>query len=336
MDLDTFLTQLYVIVDDWYKAQGAGYMVRQAGPGVKMSDSEVLTVALAGQWRVGVPWRSERGVVRYMQEHGLSWFPNMLERSQFNQRMRSLWAAMVQLQQTIATWLYRDELFEVVDCTELPHCSLSQAASHDSHWLSGHLGRGGNNGGWFYGEQVLMSVTSAGVITGWLVGQAQIDDRWMLEAFLSTRQHSMRLSGPPAADSKKGQVSHIATSESFSPPITTGLAMGGPYLADRGFNGDRWRLHWRDEYVADVVTAPPTNAPKDWERSDKQCLSKHRQIIETVFSRLVTVFSLKRLNAHSDWGKLTRLAALSAAYNLGIFLNRLLGRADGALETLIT
>src|SRR5690606_9315530 len=132
-------------------------------------------------------WRSERGVVRYMQTHGLGWFPQMLERSQFNARVRALWAVFVRLQQDIAEWLYVDELFEVVDCSELPHCSLSQAASHDRHWLSGHLGRGGNNGGWYYGEQLLVSTTAAGVSTGWLVGQAQIDDRWMLEAFLSTR-----------------------------------------------------------------------------------------------------------------------------------------------------
>jgi hypothetical protein len=42
------------------------------------------------------------------------------------------------------------------------------------------------------------------------------------------------------------------------------------------------------------------------------------------------------LNAHSDWGKITRLAAITAAYNLGILLNRILRREDGALETLIT
>jgi hypothetical protein len=336
MDLDTFLTQLYVIVDDWYKAEMARDMARRTGPSAKLSDSEVLTIGLAGQWRVGVPWRSERGVVRYMQKHGRGWFPNMLQRSQFNERVRALWAVFVRLQQAVAGWLYRDELFEVVDCTELPHCSLSQAASHDRHWLSGGLGRGGNNGGWFYGEQVLMSTSSAGVITGWLVGQAQIDDRWMMEAFLSTRHSHMRMIGPEPAKSKKYNITHVATPESFGPALTTGVAVGLPYLADEGFNGDRWRVHWLQEYTADVITAPPKNAATAWTSADKKWLSKHRQIVETVFARLTTVFSLKRLNAHSDWGKITRLAAITAAYNLGILLNRILRREDGALETLIT
>ena len=68
MDLDTFLTTLYGVVDDWYQEEiGARVHV---GVRERMSDSEVLTVALAGQWRVGVPWRSERGVVRWMQPTG--------------------------------------------------------------------------------------------------------------------------------------------------------------------------------------------------------------------------------------------------------------------------
>ncbi len=61
MDLDTFLTTLYVVVDDWYKNE-IGKRVH-VGARERMNDSEVLTVALAGQWRKGVPWTSERGGV---------------------------------------------------------------------------------------------------------------------------------------------------------------------------------------------------------------------------------------------------------------------------------
>src|SRR5215216_6794469 len=36
MNLDTFLTELYVFVDDWYKAEGAGLLKRHAGAAVQM------------------------------------------------------------------------------------------------------------------------------------------------------------------------------------------------------------------------------------------------------------------------------------------------------------
>lgn len=336
MDMDTFMTTLYVLIDDWYSNGMEGQMQRHAGPACKMTDSEVLTVAIAGQWRIGVPWRSERGVVRYMLQQGRQWFPQMLQKSQFNHRVRQLWAALVRLQQAVADWLATEaDLYECVDCTELPICSLSQAAVYDRHWLSGQLGRGGNNGGWFYGEQLLLSVTRQGAVTGWLVGLAPTDDRWMLEAFLSTRQGRMRIIGPEQADSRRYQRALVPSIHSFSPAICIGYHRALPYLADQGFNGERWLTHWQHEYQMTVIAAPPANARQSWDRPAMKWLSSHRQIVETVLSRLVEVFGLKQLKAHSDWGKITRLAAKMAAYNLGCYFNRLLGRPDGALATLI-
>ena len=39
------------------------------GPPAQMSDSEVLCLGLAAQWRSGVPWKSERGIIRYVRKH---------------------------------------------------------------------------------------------------------------------------------------------------------------------------------------------------------------------------------------------------------------------------
>jgi hypothetical protein len=337
MDLDTFITTLYVVIDDWYKQGMVRRMERHAGPACKMSDSEVLTVALAGQWRSGVPWQTERGVVRYMQSHGRQWFPEMLGKSQFNQRVRELWSALVCLQQEVAQWLGTPaHEYECVDCTPLPVCSLAQALKHDRHWLSGERGHGGNHGGWYYGQQVLLSVTQCGAVTGWVVGPAASDDRWLMEAFLSTRRQQMQLIGPAQPPKKQPATSQVPCVDGFSPAITAGIDHDHPYLADRGFNGERWIQHWQAEYAMRVITAPPANAPNAWDPTRLRWLAAHRQIVETVIARLTESFSLKRLQAHTEWGKITRLAATMAAYNLGCFFNRLLGRSDGALATLIT
>lgn len=333
MDLDTFLTTLYVLVDDWYKSGIAQRMERHAGPEVQMSDSEVLTVALAGQWRVGVPWQSERGVVRYMQAHGRAWFPRMLSKSAFNQRVRQLWSALVCLQQLVANQLDDPtEVYESVDIVPLPACSLAQAASGDGHWLWwSELGYGGNQGGWYWGEQLLTSVSASGVVTGWLLGPAAVDDRWLMQAFVSARAGALELVKPPA-DKKHTQA---PPRWRVTPVIAAGHPVPRPYLADQGFNGDRWRRHWWVRYGVTVITIPPTHAPQVWTATEQRWLSSHRQIVETVFARLIACFGLKQLRAHSRWGQLTRIAAKMAAYNIGLFLNRSLGRPDGALETLI-
>ncbi|MBK8023221.1 MAG: hypothetical protein IPK19_17790 [Chloroflexi bacterium] len=200
MDLDTFLTTLYVLVDDWYSAQIAPHVQRRRGGKQRMSDSEVLTVALVGQWQVGVPWNSERGAVRYMQQQGRQWFPQMLGRSSFNERVRHLCTDLAALQQAMAEQLSdARNVYEVGDGLPLPVCSVSQATRQRGHWLgaTASRGHGGTQGGWFYGQRCWMSVTGSGAITGWLVGAGHLNERWLLEAFLSTRAGDGRLQLPP-------------------------------------------------------------------------------------------------------------------------------------------
>src|SRR5688572_15904189 len=91
------------------------------------------------------------------------------------------------------------------------------------------------------------------------------------------------------------------------PAAAVGEATGHPYLADQGFNGERWQQHWR-QYGAEVITIPPANVALPWSAFDQRWLRHHRQVIETVYSRLVTVFGLFRLQAHSRAGQLSRLA----------------------------
>ena len=56
LDLETLLTALYVIVDDFYQSHIRPQMPAYGGPAAQMSDSEVLCLGLAAQWRSGVPW----------------------------------------------------------------------------------------------------------------------------------------------------------------------------------------------------------------------------------------------------------------------------------------
>jgi hypothetical protein len=338
MDLDTFLTTVYVLVDDWYKEQGMeAYLKRHPGAAERMSDSEVLTVALAGQWRVGVPWQSERGVVRYMRRHGRGWFPQMLERSGFNERVRKLWGAFILLQQQLAQhWSATTMLYECVDCVPLPACSSAQGHTYRRHWLeSSQVGYGGNQGEWFFGEQLLVAVLPDGMVTGWLIGPASADDRWLMEAFVSQRAGHMTVRGPARDVHQVRQRDPQPPTGPIGPCQSAGQGHPRPYLADQGFNGERWRYHWWHTYHAQVLTIPPANTALAWSSASKRWLNAHRQIIETTFARLDGVFGLKRLLAHSRWGQYTRVAAKLAAYNIGLLINHLLGRPLGALATLL-
>jgi hypothetical protein len=338
MDLDTLLTTVYVFVDDWYKQVAADEKSSLGNPG-QLSDSEVLTLGLVGQWRVGVPWRSERGMVRYMTWHGRGWFPKMLKVSGYNYRFRQLWRWFVRLQQALAEQLSTtQDVYEGVDSVPLPAYSLAQGRKRGQrHWLW-HARLGYSKAGWFWGHRWLVSVTRQGVITGWTLGSADVQDRWLLQALLSGRARGIiHLCAPPTERYVKPKRRLHVPVTPIGPALASGEKLSRAYLADASFNGEAWRRHWRQQYGAEVVSCPPSQSPqaRRWSRQDRRWLAYHRQIIETVFAALTDVFNVKRLGAHSSWGQYARLAAVGAAHNLGIWLNRSLGRPDLALSTLL-
>jgi hypothetical protein len=109
-----------------------------------------------------------------------------------------------------------------------------------------------------------------------------------------------------------------------------GVASHKPILSDGGFRGDDWLAHWATAYGVQVCPLPKA-AP----RAQRRWLSAARQVVETTFANLSETFGLKYPGAHSTWGLLMRVAAKVAAHNLGIMINRLLGRPDFAFATLI-
>ena len=84
LDVDTFITTLYVMVDDFCQSQ-AWKATNRPGPQASLTRSEVVTLSLFGQW---VNFPSERAFYPYAQEHLRAAFPSLPARSQFNRRMQ--------------------------------------------------------------------------------------------------------------------------------------------------------------------------------------------------------------------------------------------------------
>src|SRR5436305_15285294 len=84
VDTDTFLTTLYVMIDEYCKSQLSAE-ASHPGPHASLSRSEVVTLAVFGQWS---QFKSERGFYRYAQRHLRSAFPSLPAREQFNRLLR--------------------------------------------------------------------------------------------------------------------------------------------------------------------------------------------------------------------------------------------------------
>jgi hypothetical protein len=113
VDMDTFLTILYVMVDDFCQSHPSAKK-RHPGLQAALSCSEVLTLSLVGQWAC---FASERAFYRYSEQHLRSAFPALPARSQFNR-----------LQRTYAQTITAFGLF-LVELTDAQRCHYERIES---------------------------------------------------------------------------------------------------------------------------------------------------------------------------------------------------------------
>lgn len=177
LDLDTFLTSVYCIVDTLYQHHIAPVRPQRPGPRPELHDTEVVTLMLVAQSH---PSRSERLIGRYAAKHWRAYFPRLLSQSQFNRRARDLQGVFARLAPLLAeqiiTTLHLDALYEALDGVPVPLMARCRGNRH--RCFAGRplgtasIGCGGSDREWYYGMQLLLTVTPCGLITGFTLGQA--------------------------------------------------------------------------------------------------------------------------------------------------------------------
>ena len=333
LDLNTFLTTVYCMVDTLYQRHFASDKPSRPGPRPTLHDSEVLTLMLVTQWH---PSRSERKVGRYAANHWRSYFPRLLSQSQFNCRARDLHGVFARLatllaEETIAT-LHLDAPYEVLDGVPVPLMARSRGDRHRSFANEASLGCGGSDHDWYYGMKLLLTVTPCGMITGFALGPGGTEERWVADALL--RWRALPMAGAPTLEEVRPFVrtDHarrpaVGPTGPMGPSTGAGTPHARPILADLGFTGVKWIEHWREDYGAEVLTqADYAREPKEEWRKATRWFHGVRQVVETVNNWLDERFGLKRPRAHTYWGVLTRVAAKVAAFNVGVYLNHLFER----------
>ena len=286
MDLESLLVSLFVLVDDWWRTEhpSAGRKPRRPP---RLSDSEVLTLAVLAQWP---RWRSERDFFRFAEAHLRSYFPNLLCQSQFNRRIRALKPEMHALQRDLAVMLADgSEDYHVLDTTLVPAMVRVRACRKRLFAGQGSFGRNVSKTEWIYGFKVALSVNPEGVVTAFGLAPANCDERKIGEFLVASDRHP-------------------------------------GYLADKGFSSAKWEKHWFETYGALVAATPQKNARRAWTVEVCRWAAGKRQIVEGVIWQLKDYFGLERHRAKTLGGLLTCLAAKVAAYTCGQILNAALGR----------
>ena len=306
IDLDTFVTLLYVSVDDYCKANLPADP-RRAGRQPSLSRSEVITLGLIEQWAV---FRSERAFYRYACRHLRPAFPSLPDRSQFNRLLRAQQRTITGCALALADVCDAARAaYEVLDCTAAP---TRNAKRRGRGWMPGQTALGHSNRlGWFHGFRLLLAVVRTGVITGFGFAPANENDRALTETFLAQRSL-------PTGDL-----------------LSVGTPVSTDYLADSGFAGKECEARWHDRYGADVHAVRQRGSSARWSEAIRVWAASRRQIVETVNGRLLHTFRLNDDRPHHLTGFATRLAAKVALHNFCIWLNRQLGQPDLVTADLI-
>jgi hypothetical protein len=305
VDLDTFLTTLYVMADTFCKTELPA--APQPGAAPSLSPSEVITLALVGQW---ARFQSERDFYRYAERHLRSAFPCLPDRSQFNRLLRQHRDAISTFAIDLVDHLVgRQVAYEALDCSGIP---TRNAKRRGAGWLPGLADIGWSNRlGWYEGFHMIMAVTPEGVITGFGVGAASTKDQPLADTFFAVRQapHPQLLGvGQPA---------------------------NGPYVVDTGFEGSAHHQRWAASCAAHVICPPRRTSRQPWSKAWRRWHANVRQIVETVYDKLHYTFGLLRERPHEFTGFQARLAAKVALHNFCIWFNVQLGRERLAFADLL-
>lgn len=306
MDMNTFITTLYVVADDFSKTQLSPKI--KPGPEPSLSCGEVITLAVFGQWQ---GFGSERGFYRYACNNLRKEFPTLPHRSQFNRLLRDHASAIAEFCIHLVELLdARNCAYEAVDTCGIP---TRNAKRGGAGWLPGIADIGWCNiRKWIEGFRMIASVSPDGVVTGFGFGPASAKDQPMAEVLFAARKEQ----------------------SSLLPSV--GNPALGHYVVDKGFQGIDNHQRWNLLYGAEVVCAPRRDSKNAWSKEMLKWLSSIRQIVETVFDKLEHVFRLDRERPHDLIGFQARLAAKVALHNFCIWINIKFGRPKLAFADLIS
>ncbi len=184
MDLETFLTAVYCLSDDFL----AGKRLRQRGPQPTLSDSEVLTMEIAGEF-LGID--TDAGLFRYFRRHHTALFPKLQTvhrttfATTFARQAANLWAVKRALWEHLLNVVEHAPWLVVLDSLPVPVCRFARATFCRRLREISAYGYDPVARQTFYGVRAHLRISWPGVISAFDLAPANIADPVMAPEILA-------------------------------------------------------------------------------------------------------------------------------------------------------
>lgn len=286
MDRDQCIITVYCLVCDHYQAAVAQRRLRHGGFAPALTDAEVITLELCGEF-FGL--HQDTAIVAYFRQHYQTWFPHLRDRTVFARQAANLWQVKARIQQrlTVVSGQANDPV-QVIDTLPFPVCGVTRARRDRCFKPVADYGYCAAKRLTYYGFKLGLRIARSGMIIRYPLLPARPHDVQVLDDLL----------------------------DGF-----TGCAP-----ADKGFIDAFRQQLLADRQQVVLITPPRRNMPSTWEPAVLRRCARIRKRIETVGSHLTEVFALTRSRTHDLWHCQHRVIRKVLAHTVGVFCNLALHR----------
>lgn len=298
LSLEDMFLLLYCVIDDLYQeVVPESIRLRSQHRRIQFADAEVLTLSVMQE---ALSNDSERSFHRFVRKNYLHLFPTLLSRDRYHRRRKALWAVQALLLRHLGERLAAAATnWLVVDSAPIETVKFARSQSGRSSIPEAEYGYIPSEKRVFFGFRLHGLINDRGVIVGFALAAANASER------------------------------EVAAEELLNEHV------GQIVLADNGYCGEPFREAIAKEDHRSLVSPKPSKPlPSKAEAKLRRWLRAKRDLIETVFGMLADQFKMETTRARSLWGVAARIGAKLLAFNLSIFLNRLMKRADLAIKDL--
>ena len=189
MDLDSLIIAVFCLIDDYLPATLAQSPIRQRGPCPVLSDSEVLSIEVVGEY-LGLD--CDVAIFNYFRRHYGHFFPHLalVHRTTFTRQAANLWRVKEALWQRVLEQTQCDPSWAMVDSFPVAVCRFARAPRCRSFRAEAGFGKDHTIKQTFYGFRLHVRVCWPGVVTRFSLCAADVSDLAVLEELTEQTQGS--------------------------------------------------------------------------------------------------------------------------------------------------